>query len=143
MLEIKNVTKKYNNKIANDNINLVIEDGEIFGFIGPNGAGKSTLIKSIVGLNNFDMNNGSPNKVINEGTVKSTSDNIYGILLTIGIIVAIIAGIIIGMQFVTGSVEAKAQIKEKLIPYVIGCVVIFGAFGIWKLVVDLLQNNVS
>lgn len=54
MLEIKNVTKKYNNKIANDNINLVIEDGEIFGFIGPNGAGKSTLIKSIVGLNNFD-----------------------------------------------------------------------------------------
>ena len=54
MLEIKNVTKKYNNKVANDNINLVIEDGEIFGFIGPNGAGKSTLIKSIVGLNNFD-----------------------------------------------------------------------------------------
>ena len=54
MLEIKNVTKKYNNKVANDNINLVIEDGEIFGFIGPNGAGKSTLIKSIVGLNNFE-----------------------------------------------------------------------------------------
>lgn len=54
MLEIKNVTKKYNNKVANDNINLVIKDGEIFGFIGPNGAGKSTLIKSIVGLNNFD-----------------------------------------------------------------------------------------
>ena len=54
MLEIKNVTKKYNNKVANDNINLVINDGEIFGFIGPNGAGKSTLIKSIVGLNNFD-----------------------------------------------------------------------------------------
>lgn len=54
MLEIKNVTKKYNNKVTNDNINLVIEDGEIFGFIGPNGAGKSTLIKSIVGLNNFD-----------------------------------------------------------------------------------------
>ena len=51
MLEI---TKKYNNKVANDNINLVINDGEIFGFIGPNGAGKSTLIKSIVGLNNFD-----------------------------------------------------------------------------------------
>lgn len=106
-------------------------------------------VKAALGLDNIIkqgkefMNNGSPNKVINEGTVKSTSDNIYGILLTIGIIVAIIAGIIIGMQFVTGSVEAKAQIKEKLIPYVIGCVVIFGAFGIWKLVVDLLQNNVS
>lgn len=54
MLEIKNVTKKYNEKVANDNINLTINDGEIFGFIGPNGAGKSTLIKSIVGLNTFD-----------------------------------------------------------------------------------------
>ncbi len=31
-----------------------------------------------------------------------------------------------------GSVEAKAQIKEKLIPYVVGCAIMFGAFGIWK-----------
>ncbi len=67
MLEIKNVTKKYNNKVANDNINLVIEDGEIFGFIGPNGAGKSTLIKSIVGLNNFD----SGEIVFNNMTMKN------------------------------------------------------------------------
>lgn len=55
MLEIKNVNKKYKNgKLANNNINLTINDGEIFGFIGPNGAGKSTLIKSIVGLHSFD-----------------------------------------------------------------------------------------
>lgn len=67
MLEIKNVTKKYNNKVANDNINLVIKDGEIFGFIGPNGAGKSTLIKSIVGLNNFD----SGEIVFNNMTMKN------------------------------------------------------------------------
>ena len=67
MLEIKNVTKKYTNKVANDNINLVIKDGEIFGFIGPNGAGKSTLIKSIVGLNNFD----SGEIVFNNMTMKN------------------------------------------------------------------------
>ena len=67
MIEIKNVTKKYNNKVANDNINLVIKDGEIFGFIGPNGAGKSTLIKSIVGLNNFD----SGEIVFNNMTMKN------------------------------------------------------------------------
>ncbi len=67
MLEIKNVTKKYNNKVANDNINLVIKDGEIFGFIGPNGAGKSTLIKSIVGLNNFD----SSEIIFNNMTMKN------------------------------------------------------------------------
>lgn len=55
MLEIKNVSKHYKNgKFANQNINLSINDGELFGFIGPNGAGKSTLIKSIVGLHPFD-----------------------------------------------------------------------------------------
>ncbi len=55
MLEILNVTKKYKNgALANDNISIRVNDGEIYGFIGPNGAGKSTLIKSIVGLHSFD-----------------------------------------------------------------------------------------
>lgn len=55
MLEIRNVTKKYKNgALANDNISITVNDGEIYGFIGPNGAGKSTLIKSIVGLHSFD-----------------------------------------------------------------------------------------
>ncbi len=86
------------------------------------------------------INQGDPSKAVSEDKVKETSNTVFGILLFIGIIVAIIAGIIIGMQFVTGSVEAKAQIKEKLIPYVVGCIIVFGAFGIWKLVVDLLQG---
>ena len=54
MLEIKNVTKKYGEKIAVNNISLKIKDGEIFGFIGHNGAGKTTLIKSIVGIHEFN-----------------------------------------------------------------------------------------
>ena len=51
MIEIKNVSKKYNfkDKVL-DNINLNIQDGEIFGFLGPNGAGKTTLIKMITGI---------------------------------------------------------------------------------------------
>ena len=54
MLEIKNVTKKYGEKIAVNSISLKIKDGEIFGFIGHNGAGKTTLIKSIVGIHEFN-----------------------------------------------------------------------------------------
>lgn len=54
MLEIKNVTKKYGEKVAVNNITLKIKDGEIFGFIGHNGAGKTTLIKSIVGIHEFN-----------------------------------------------------------------------------------------
>lgn len=54
MIEIKNVTKKYGNKVAVDNVSFNVEDGSIFAFIGHNGAGKTTLIKSIVGIHDFD-----------------------------------------------------------------------------------------
>ena len=54
MLEIKNVTKKYGDKVAIKDISFNVNDGEIFAFIGHNGAGKTTLIKSIVGIHDFD-----------------------------------------------------------------------------------------
>lgn len=54
MIEIKNLTKKYGNKIALDDVSFTVNDGDIFAFIGHNGAGKTTLIKSIVGIHDFD-----------------------------------------------------------------------------------------
>lgn len=54
MIEIKNVTKKYGNKKAVDDVSFTVNDGDIFAFIGHNGAGKTTLIKSIVGIHDFD-----------------------------------------------------------------------------------------
>ena len=50
MIEVKNVTKKYGNKIAVDNINFEVKDGEVVGFLGPNGAGKSTTMNMITGF---------------------------------------------------------------------------------------------
>jgi ABC-2 type transport system ATP-binding protein len=52
-LEIKNLTKKYNGKIAVDNISFEIKKGEFFGFLGKNGAGKTTTINSITGIGTF------------------------------------------------------------------------------------------
>ena len=54
MIKIKNVTKKYGDKKAVDNVSFEVHDGDIFAFIGHNGAGKTTLIKSIVGIHDFD-----------------------------------------------------------------------------------------
>ena len=47
MIEVKNITKKYGNQIAVNNISFSIKKGEIVGFLGPNGAGKSTTMKII------------------------------------------------------------------------------------------------
>ncbi|MCX7905374.1 MAG: ABC transporter ATP-binding protein [Elusimicrobiales bacterium] len=50
MLEIVNVTKKFEDKIAVNNISFKIEESEIFALLGPNGAGKTTTVKMIAGL---------------------------------------------------------------------------------------------
>lgn len=50
MIELHNVTKKFDKFVAVNNISLKVEPGELFGFLGPNGAGKTTTIKMIVGL---------------------------------------------------------------------------------------------
>lgn len=73
-------------------------------------------------------------------SLQAFSRNIYNILLTIGIVVAVLTGAIIGIKYMLGSVEEKADIKGLLIPYIAGCVIIFGSFAIWKLVVTLLQG---
>lgn len=54
MLTIKNLTKRYGNKAAVDDLSLHIAPGEIYGFIGHNGAGKTTTIKACCGIISFD-----------------------------------------------------------------------------------------
>lgn len=49
MIELSNVTKKYGNKTAVNNISLFVRNGEILGLLGPNGAGKSTTMRIITG----------------------------------------------------------------------------------------------
>jgi ABC-2 type transport system ATP-binding protein len=50
MIETVNLTKKYGDFVALDNLNLTIDEGTCFGFIGPNGAGKTTTIKILATL---------------------------------------------------------------------------------------------
>ena len=50
ILKTKDLTKKYDNKVVVDNLNIEIQEGEIFGLLGPNGAGKSTTMNMICGI---------------------------------------------------------------------------------------------
>ncbi|PRR81231.1 ABC transporter ATP-binding protein [Clostridium vincentii] len=54
MIEVKNVIKRFNDKLVTDNLTFSIDEGEIFGLLGPNGSGKSTLINTMVGLIKMD-----------------------------------------------------------------------------------------
>ena len=50
MLELRNITKKYNNVAVVKSVNFGVDRGEIVGYLGPNGAGKSTTVKMMAGL---------------------------------------------------------------------------------------------
>ena len=50
MIEARDLTKRYDDLMAVDSLNIGIKKGEVFGFLGPNGAGKTTSIKMMVGL---------------------------------------------------------------------------------------------
>ncbi len=50
MIEIKNLTKRFAQHVAVDNLSLRVQPGEVLGFLGPNGAGKSTTMKMLTGF---------------------------------------------------------------------------------------------
>lgn len=77
---------------------------------------------------------------VNGENLSSASDFIYNLLLAIAIIIAVVIGMVLGIQFMMAGIEEKAKIKETLIPYVAGCIVVFGAFGIWKLGITVFSQ---
>ena len=60
--------------------------------------------------------------------------------MTIGVFVAFIMIAIMGIKFMMQSTEEKAQIKESLMPFLIGLIVTFGAFSIWKIAISILSK---
>ncbi len=102
----------------------------------------------LAGTHNIDEILGEAGSFINTGTsqgskidgqnLKNASDTLFNILLTIGVFLTVAVGVYLGAKFMLASAEDKAKVKESLIPYFAGCVVIFGAFTIWKLAITLL-----
>lgn len=77
---------------------------------------------------------------IDEDKLKVEVGKLYNMFFVIGVALTVIIGAVLGIKFIIGSIEEQAKIKEMLMPYVVGCIVIFGAFGIWKLVITLLSQ---
>ena len=102
-------------------IDDVFKDGKDFLSTEPN----STITNSVDG-----------SKII------GTSKDIYNILVTIGIIIASIIILVLGIQFMTGSIEQKAKVKEMLIPFIVGCIIVFGSLAIWRMVTTIVSTTV-
>lgn len=104
-------------------------------FINTNVVRAEGMKNIIDGGSSFIQAGGQSQYELDTDQLKNASNTIYNTLLLTGMAIAVIASSILGIKFMIGSVEEKAQIKEALVPFVIGCIVIFGAFGIWKIAI--------
>ena len=65
--------------------------------------------------------------------------DIAGLLMGIGIFVAVAVGIILGIKFMLSTAEGKAEIKNLIAPFLIGTGIIVGALAIWKIAIEIMQ----
>lgn len=91
------------------------------------------------GANKF-LDGSEDREVFNKTNEKDAIDTLYFIMLTIGIVLALIVGSVLGIQFITAGAAGQAKVKEKIIPFVLGALVVFGAFGIWRITYNVLNG---
>ena len=77
-----------------------------------------------------------------QGGVQNLANTISNILLTIALGVTLISAVIMGINFAIESVEDKAKIKESMVPWIIGIIISFGAYGIWKITMNIFYGMV-
>lgn len=66
------------------------------------------------------------------------SSNIYNLFLGVAIVVAVVCATYLGVQYMVSSAMDKAKVKESALALALGCLVAFGAFGIWRVLVTML-----
>ena len=80
VLEVKNVSKSYNNKKVLDNFSLSVKKGEIISIIGPSGAGKSTLLRCINGLETLEKGKIIINNKVNKKNISKQANLKIGLI---------------------------------------------------------------
>ena len=87
-------------------------------------------------------NAGGSGGAIEESGLQSISNSVSNILLTIALGVTVISAAVMGINFAIQSVEDKAKIKESMVPWMIGILVSFGAYGIWRITMGIFYGFV-
>ena len=80
---------------------------------------------------------------IDETKLADLIKSLTNIGLAIGTIVAVVVGVIIAIKFMTDGAQGRADLKTALTPYVIGVAILFGAYGIWVIVINVFTSVFS
>ena len=100
--------------------------------------------EDVIGLGDIFLKEGEEESIRNSNVSDADTAEmmsiLYNSLLTLGVIITVVIGGVLGVKFMTSSAEDKAKVKESMIPYVIGSAVIFGAFIIWKIAINVFSQ---
>ena len=75
-----------------------------------------------------------------EDSFKKVGGKVFGAIQVIGSFVSVFVLILIGIKYMLGSVEEKAEYKKSLLPYVIGCIMVFGIVNILDIINNIASN---
>ena len=82
-------------------------------------------------------------KVDDTSNISSMGEKITGVLQVIGVVVAVIILTVVGIKYMMGSAEEKAEYKKVMIPYIVGAVLVFSATSIVRVVYQLISQNLK
>lgn len=89
---------------------------------------------------NFDPGTYEPPTLTGGDTIIKMVQPIINTISVIGIVVAVITLIVIGIKYITGSVSEKAEYKKTIIPYIVGVVMLVGITQILRIISDLVTS---
>ncbi len=87
-----------------------------------------------------------PKDVVSDGTVQgakeigSVGNSIVGILQTVGIVLSVVVLIVLGIKYMMGSAEEKAEYKKTMMPYLVGAALIFAASALAQVVYQFFMG---
>ena len=91
------------------------------------------------GATSCDVNEWKPHTYTGEGSIVVKGNRIIGAVRSVGSIVSVVSLIVLGIKYMIGSVEEKAEYKKTMIPYVVGAIMVFAISNI----LSVLYNFVS
>ena len=93
-------------------------------------------------IGTMDLNSWKPGSTTDaSGTrLQQIGNSIIGILQVVGSISSVIALIIMGIKYMVGSVEERAEYKKTMLPYFIGAIMVFAITNVLAIVSDIMQN---
>lgn len=88
----------------------------------------------------LDQMNGKANLNGADTKIGTIGNTILTIITTVAMVLAVVLIAVLGIKYMMGSTEEKADYKKSLIPYIVGAVLVFGAGAIGRMIVGFAEN---